>query len=99
MQIYGHEAERYRVRTGGMSIQEVWYRAKERDEESGQHIKNSKETLLTKGVSFGPQISASQVKKSSSEIGPGYPHTPYILRKPSPQSPSAIVISKVTHQQ
>ena len=28
---------------------------------------------LTKGVSFGPQINASQVKKSDSEIGPiGY---------------------------
>ena len=26
--------------------------------------------ILTKGVSFGPQMSASQVKKSDSEIGP-----------------------------
>jgi hypothetical protein len=34
--------------------------------------KEKKIGIITKGVSFGPQMRASQVKKSDSDIGPGY---------------------------
>ncbi len=37
---------------------------------SAAEIREKKRNFITKGVSFGPQMRASQVKKSDSEIGP-----------------------------
>lgn len=51
-------------------FQKKWKEADER----GDTIAQEGERRLTKGVSFGPQMRASQAKKSDSEIGPV--HTP-----------------------
>jgi hypothetical protein len=48
---------------------EWWFQQTERRNEYINR-NNKKKKTLTKGVSFGPQMRASQVKKSDSEIGP-----------------------------